>query len=58
MRRVRIAPGRQPGERVVLPRAEAHYVTRVLRLRVGDEIKAFDGVTDLKQRLTATLFGG
>jgi 16S rRNA (uracil1498-N3)-methyltransferase len=43
MRRVRIAPGKQPGERVVLPRAEAHYVTRVLRLRVGDEIKAFDG---------------
>lgn len=44
MRRVRIDPGGQPGERVVLPRAEAHYITRVLRLRVGDEIEAFDGV--------------
>lgn len=45
MRRVRITPGRQPGEQVVLPPTEAHYVTRVLRLRPGDEIKAFDGVT-------------
>jgi 16S rRNA (uracil1498-N3)-methyltransferase len=44
MRRIRIAPGRQPGEQVVLPRTEAHYVSRVLRLRTGDAIKAFDGV--------------
>jgi 16S rRNA (uracil1498-N3)-methyltransferase len=44
VRRVRIAPGGQPGEQVILPPAEAHYVSRVLRLRVGDEIKAFDGV--------------
>lgn len=44
MRRIRIAPGRQPGDQVVLPRTEAHYVTRVLRLGVGDAVKAFDGV--------------
>ena len=44
MRRIRIAPGAQPGEQVILPPAEAHYITRVLRLRIGDEIKAFDGV--------------
>ncbi|MGQ4809958.1 Ribosomal RNA small subunit methyltransferase E [Candidatus Entotheonellaceae bacterium PAL068K] len=43
MPRVRIAPGRRHGEAVTLPKAEAHYVSHVLRLRPGDEIDAFDG---------------
>ena len=61
MRRIRIAPGGHVGERVVLPWPEAHYVTRVLRLRVGDEIKAFDGarceydlqLTDVSRQMVA-----
>ena len=44
MPRVRIAPDQRHGETVELPRAEAHYVAHVLRLRPGDEIDAFDGL--------------
>ena len=44
MYRVRIAAGTRHGETITLPRAEAHYVAHVLRLRPGDEIDAFDGV--------------
>jgi 16S rRNA (uracil1498-N3)-methyltransferase len=51
--RVRIAPGVQQGDVVTLPKAEAHYVAHVLRLRAGDEISAFDGVAqEYRLRLT------
>ena len=54
MRRVRIAPGLRPGNEIVLPREVAHYLTRVLRLQIGDEFQAFDGVTsEYDLRLTA-----
>ncbi len=54
MRRVRIAPGLRPGDEIVLPREVAHYLTRVLRLQIGDEFQAFDGVTsEYDLRLTA-----
>lgn len=43
MHRVRIAPGMRAGDIITLPRAEAHYVARVLRLHAGDEVHAFDG---------------
>ncbi len=43
MPRVRIAPGVRCGELVTLRKPEAHYVARVLRLRAGEEISAFDG---------------
>jgi 16S rRNA (uracil1498-N3)-methyltransferase len=51
--RVRIAPGVQQGDVVTLPKAEAHYVAHVLRLRAGDELSAFDGVAQ-KYRLRLT----
>jgi 16S rRNA (uracil1498-N3)-methyltransferase len=43
VRRVRIASGYHAGDTVTLPQAEAHYVARVLRLRSGHEVQAFDG---------------
>jgi 16S rRNA (uracil1498-N3)-methyltransferase len=43
MRRVRIPAGVKEGERLLLPKTEAHYVANVLRLRRGDEVQAFDG---------------
>lgn len=43
MHRVRIAPGHRTGDVVTLPAAETHYVTRVLRLRSGQMLQAFDG---------------
>ena len=43
MHRVRIPAGMQEGERLILQKAEAHYVANVLRLRKGDEVQAFDG---------------
>jgi 16S rRNA (uracil1498-N3)-methyltransferase len=43
MYRVRIPSGGQEGERLILQKAEAHYVANVLRLRKGDEVQAFDG---------------
>lgn len=42
--RVRIAPGTRQGETITLAKAEAHYIARVLRMRPGEEIEAFDGV--------------
>jgi 16S rRNA (uracil1498-N3)-methyltransferase len=51
--RVRIAPGMRQGDMITLPKAEAHYVADVLRLRVGDEISAFDGrAQEYRLRLT------
>ncbi len=32
-----------PGERVVLARAESHYLSRVCRARAGDQVRATDG---------------
>lgn len=43
MHRVRIAPDTPACGIVVLSKTEAHYVARVLRLGVGDEIDVFDG---------------
>lgn len=43
MHRVRVPTGMHEGDRVILPQTEAHYVANVLRLRVGDEVQAFDG---------------
>jgi 16S rRNA (uracil1498-N3)-methyltransferase len=42
--RVRIAPDTRQGDIITLPKAEAHYVAHVLRMRAGEEIDAFDGV--------------
>jgi 16S rRNA (uracil1498-N3)-methyltransferase len=51
--RVRILPNTRQGDTVTLARTEAHYVARVLRLRAGDEIHAFDGLThEYRLRLT------
>jgi 16S rRNA (uracil1498-N3)-methyltransferase len=51
--RVRIAPGQHAGNPVTLPKTEAHYVSRVLRLRCGDELQAFDGTGQVyRLRLT------
>ncbi len=43
MRRIRLDTAPQVGSPVTLSSPEAHYVARVLRLRVGDTIDAFDG---------------
>lgn len=43
MHRVCVPPGTLDQPIVTLPLAVAHYVTHVLRLRVGDELGAFDG---------------
>ena len=43
MHRVRIASGYHAGDTITLPKTEAHYVARVLRLRSGHEVQAFDG---------------
>ncbi len=43
MRRIRLTDPPQDGETVTLAPSEARYVARVLRLRVGDEVAAFDG---------------
>jgi 16S rRNA (uracil1498-N3)-methyltransferase len=43
MHRVRVDPDILTQEPMTLPRAAIHYITRVLRLHVGDEISAFDG---------------
>jgi 16S rRNA (uracil1498-N3)-methyltransferase len=52
--RVRIDPDRQMGDLIALSKAEAHYVTHVLRLRAGDELHAFDGAGQLYRfRLTS-----
>lgn len=43
MRRIRLTAPPQDGGIVTLAPSEARYVARVLRLRVGDEVAAFDG---------------
>ncbi|ETW92126.1 MAG: hypothetical protein ETSY2_54450, partial [Candidatus Entotheonella gemina] len=43
MRRIRLTVPPQADGMVTLAPSEAHYVARVLRLRVGDEVAAFDG---------------
>jgi 16S rRNA (uracil1498-N3)-methyltransferase len=53
MHRVRVDPEILAQEPTTLPRAAIHYITRVLRLRVGDEIRAFDG-TGREYRLRLT----
>jgi 16S rRNA (uracil1498-N3)-methyltransferase len=43
MHRVHIPVEGQEGERLMLPKNEAHYVANVLRLQAGDEVQAVDG---------------
>jgi 16S rRNA (uracil1498-N3)-methyltransferase len=43
MPRIRLKSTPQNGACVILSTAQSHYVARVLRLRVGDTIAAFDG---------------
>jgi 16S rRNA (uracil1498-N3)-methyltransferase len=42
-RRVFVAETPRPGDRVTLDADEAHHATRVLRLKAGDAVAAFDG---------------
>lgn len=59
MHRVRISASVQPGETITLPDSEAHYVARVLRMRPGDVIEAFDGLAGkYRIRLTAVSASG
>ena len=53
MHRVCVPPGTLDQAAVTLPPAVAHYVIHVLRLRVGDELGAFDG-TGQECRLRVT----
>lgn len=53
MHRVCVPPGTLAQPAVTLPPAVAHYVMHVLRLRVGDELGAFDG-TGQECRLRVT----
>ena len=54
MRRLRLTDPPQAGDTVMLAPAESHYAARVLRLRVGDEVAAFDGRGgEWRLRLTA-----
>jgi 16S rRNA (uracil1498-N3)-methyltransferase len=55
MHRVRIPVGGQEGERLVLPKNEAHYVAHVLRLQAGDEVQAVDGVGQAFRLLLLTV---
>jgi 16S rRNA (uracil1498-N3)-methyltransferase len=55
MHRVRIPVGGQEGERLILPKNEAHYVAHVLRLQVGDEVQAVDGVGQAFRLLLLTI---
>lgn len=34
---------REPGQEIILDEAQAHHALRVLRLRAGDPVQAFDG---------------
>jgi 16S rRNA (uracil1498-N3)-methyltransferase len=53
MYRVRIAAAVEVGQTIVLPKTEARYLARVLRLHPGDEVEAFDGAGNLyRLRLT------
>src|SRR5215471_12509761 len=53
MHRVCVPPGALDQPTVILPPSVAHYVMHVLRLRVGDELGAFDG-TGQECRLRVT----
>ena len=53
MHRVCVPPGTLAQPAVTLPPSVAHYVIHVLRLRVGDELGAFDG-TGQEYRLRVT----
>jgi len=53
MYRVCVPPGTLAQSAIMLPPAVAHYVIHVLRLRVGDELGAFDG-TGQECRLRVT----
>ena len=53
MHRVCVPPGALDQPTVILPPSVAHYVRHVLRLRVGDELGAFDG-TGQECRLRVT----
>jgi 16S rRNA (uracil1498-N3)-methyltransferase len=55
MHRVRIPEGGQAGERLMLPKNEAHYVATVLRLQAGDEVQAFDGAGQAFRLLLLTV---
>lgn len=43
MQRVRVTAGASDGATITLTTSQAHYVSRVLRLRAGDVIAVFDG---------------
>lgn len=59
MYRIRIPSRAQQGETITLPAAEAHYVARVLRLRPGEVVEAFDGVAgEYRLQLTAVSAAG
>lgn len=59
MHRVRIPPRARVGEIVTLSDSEAHYVARVLRMRSGDVVEAFDGVAGTyRLRLSTVSSGG
>ncbi|MCP3982415.1 MAG: 16S rRNA (uracil(1498)-N(3))-methyltransferase [bacterium] len=49
--------GSEPGERIALPREEAHHVARVLRLREGESLSLFDG-RGLERRATVVAIAG
>ena len=54
MHRVCVPPGTLDQSAVILPPAVAHYVVHVLRLRIGDELGAFDGTgKECRLRLTS-----
>ncbi len=55
MHRVCIPGGAQAGERLMLPKNEAHYVATVLRLQAGDEVQAFDGAGQAFRLLLLTV---
>jgi 16S rRNA (uracil1498-N3)-methyltransferase len=55
MHRVCIPVRGQEGERLVLPKNEAHYVANVLRLQAGDEVQAVNGVGQAFRLLLLTV---
>jgi 16S rRNA (uracil1498-N3)-methyltransferase len=57
MRRIHLTSTPAVGETVTLPAAQAHYVSRVLRLRVGDTLVIFDG-SGYESHLTLTAVSG
>jgi 16S rRNA (uracil1498-N3)-methyltransferase len=57
VRRIHLASTPAVGEIVTLPAAQAHYVSRVLRLRVGDTLATFDG-TGYEAHLKLTTVAG